>query len=86
MTNESVLFEAFCGEFDRSIATACKRHTGIKTSSQLELIGSIRDDEESLKDESEGAGKRQELEERRKKMMKLKAKKKKKKKPKGAVE
>ena len=81
VTNESVLFEAFWSEFDRSISLSCERDTGIKTSSELEKIGKIRDDEESIKDGlSEGAGKRQEMEERKKKMMRLKAKKKKKKK------
>ena len=31
VTNESVLFETFWSEFDRSVCVACERETGIKT-------------------------------------------------------
>ncbi|GMH65140.1 hypothetical protein TL16_g04125 [Triparma laevis f. inornata] len=80
-TNEGFLFGMFQEEFDRSIAFGCERSRGIKSTSELDKIGHINDDEESLQEDEESGNKRQEMEERRKKMMRLKGKKKGKKSP-----
>ena len=58
------------------LRAGCERDRGMKSTSELNLIGHIKDDEESLKEDEESGNKRQEMEERRKKMMRLKGKKK----------